>query len=412
MGKTEVLREDHRAIRAALSEAGDAFAVGIRQVAVMRERYRELQQAMVRHLKAEEDALVPWWSGLSSCEQSDVMVTHHRQEDQLQAVQAKLESLNQDAEAAWSKLIGLIEGVRQDMRSEESALFPAVDRLDETPARLGDASKPMPRPEVRRALAEDRHPRRGQRAWWVSTLLVAGVIITGIILVPLGGNREEAAPAWKSFSANAIGPVPAGHQVAMVAGLTVEYRGRLMPMSRWAHGTLSFITAATPKEREEAMWVILAIMADPAQWEGRELVWVPPGLRGTLGMAPGATHRSYRQLAAGNSFAQATPEQLERLLALGGLTPTEHEWILIHQRFLSLQCLLEQEMRVVPFPDGRVGRRLPVLRPEGYPFETQIVIKRAWSALLDAVRVGEPARTLEAAQRLSRILRNCQAPRV
>lgn len=410
MGETELLREDHRAIRAALSETGDAFAVGIRQVALMRERYGELRQAVARHLRAEEDALAPWWPALSCREQSDVTATHHRQQDQLQAVQAKLANLNQDVEAAWSELIGLIEGVRHDMRSEEVALFPAVERLDEEPGR---AVTPSPRPEVRRALAEDRGRRRRRRAWWVSTLLVSGVILAGSILMPSVADREGFAPVWESFSAAAIGPVPTGHPVALVARLTVESRGRLMPLSGFASDTLSFITGASPRNHEQAVWIVLAIMADPAPWKDRELVWVPPGpLRRMLDMPPGATHRSCRQLAAWSSFAEADQEQLDRLLQPGGrLTPAEREWLVVHQRFLGLQSLLEQEVRLVPSPGDRPERRLPILRPDGYPFETQISIKRAWSALLDAVRSGEPARTIEAARRLSGILRNCQARR-
>lgn len=198
--------------------------------------------------------------------------------------------------------------------------------------------------------------------------------------------------------------------MAMAARLTVEYRGRIMPMSKLAREALAMITAASPQDADEAVWVVLAIMADPARWQDRELVWVPPGpLRRRLGVAPGATHQSYRQLAAWSSFAQADQESLDRLLqSAGDLTPMEREWLLLHQRFVTLRLLLEQDVCLVPFPGGRVEHRLPILNPEGYAFEIQIGIKRAWSALLDAVRSGEPAQTREAARKLSGLLRHCE----
>jgi hypothetical protein len=84
--------------------------------------------------------------------------------------------------------------------------------------------------------------------------------------------------------------------------------------------------------------------------------------------------------------------------------------LLLYERYLALQTLLEQELCLIPpAPRGTRGAWMPILRPTGYPTDSQIRVKRLWSELLAAARRGEPVAVVEKSRQLSEMLRAFQA---
>ena len=166
----------------------------------------------------------------------------------------------------------------------------------------------------------------------------------------------------------------------------------------------STVSGAPTHSDDDAVAVVMSIMADPGSWKARPLLPVRSvELRQALGLTPEtermARSRTFRTLwrtVAQKRRHGARPCRLER-----------DAWNL-RERLVVFQMIADQELRLVPAP-RRGAPRLPILRPDPYFWQDQIEIKRIWSALILAVRSGDATKIDLAGKHFARVIHELDA---
>lgn len=244
------------------------------------------------------------------------------------------------------------------------------------------------------------HPRR---RWWAAVCSPQAWLISVVLIALL-----FAAPAVQMPDPvlHRPGPVVPEQPWASMSGLKLRTEaGRTMTLEQFASSQLAFITGAPAWQGEAPVLTLLSVMAEPMVWRSREALLIPSDdLRALLGLPAGATHVSYDALMQ--------PQMLERLLlpmvrraSLGQkLSAEERDAFLLYARAAALQQLFAQEVSLVPPRAGRDGAWHPVLQPDQLTAEQQVGLKRAWSAMLSAVRRGERAAIASSSDRLAGVI--------
>ena len=406
---TECLRRDHETIRSTCAELEESVGTAKREVRVLHDHYGELTGILHGHQRREEAVLSSCRNSLDDDVQELAASTHERQQRHLEATGAQVELARESVETAAVQLADLIQEIDRDMRKEEAAVFPTVEHVA-GPGLPGGRQRPV-------APAINGAGVRGHRPWWTVSILSLGAA-AAVFLIRAPAADDHRPPALLDFlqlRASAEAPIPssARRRFIIAQHVMIQSHGRLMAFGRFAQEAVERITGTGTWSTEEATQIVLSIMAEPLQWEDREIIRVSSEpLRGMLLMDPAAMFISSLHLRASNVFLRAIPEILKKQRRHVSLTSLERETLLVHERFLILQALLEQEVYLVPpASEEATPQWLPILRPDGYPSDIQRVIKRMWSTLLGAVRQGESSRVMEASQQLSNLLQRLEAIR-
>jgi hypothetical protein len=395
MSVTETLKDDHELIRVALEDVNASMATTLRHVEILQQRYGDLVEAVNQHARREDCTLCACGEALDDALRSLVEGAHARQRDHLNLSGAEIDHARASLEETASELASLTTCVQQDMQSEERRLFPAVER---------SATMRVPP-------AEGASPPRRRRIPWESVLIVLGSVVVITLAWPLQVGREpDRAPRGMAAPA-ALGATVllSPEDIAAVRQLKIQYGNAFVPFDGFARDSIGLITGQPPATAEEAIRIALAVMGDPTRWRDHPMIPVQaPELRSRLELSPEDAEVSYLQLAASDVFI-AVPWLMQKLRRHALMTPQDHDVLLLYERFLALHTLLDQELSLIPPYRGMRGPWLPILRPTGYPTDSLIQVKRLWSELLAAARLGESLLVVEKSRRLSDLLRAFQS---
>lgn len=232
-------------------------------------------------------------------------------------------------------------------------------------------------------------------AWLEETVM--GARVSQLVLRPLLACM---------IGAGAMAP-PA--QSSEVRELMIQFRGQLAPFDEFAVNTVRELTGTSSFAGYDPVEMVLEIVARPGQWEDRPCLRVEsPALQERLGLATGERYVSLRAWRAAAWTTSAVAAALHRVSEGRMQTAEDRAVIAVQERCLMLQALMDQELNMVPPLEGE-RRWLPILRPEGYPADQQVAVKRVWARLLTAIREKRPDRAHNAAQRLRSVLGNMQS---
>ena len=208
---------------------------------------------------------------------------------------------------------------------------------------------------------------------------------------------------WMISAGTAMPP----QSLAAVKQLPIEYDGRLERFEQFSQEVVRKITGQARFGREEPIVTVLHILANPATWRDRDCIAVSSRpLRVYLGLDHEQAYTSYATLAHSRRFQAAL--LLAQQAKLLGKAPVERELLAVAERFDAMSRLLSHELNLVPPP--RLDEEwLPILRPDGYPADQQVAVKRIWALFLEAIREEHPKRFDQAAEQLLYLLENLKA---
>ncbi len=188
--------------------------------------------------------------------------------------------------------------------------------------------------------------------------------------------------------------------------LAIQHNGRVKPLDSFARETLDLITGSPRVGRSDPVQTVLSIAMEPERWQEEPLISVPfVPLRGALGMNLKGTHIAYNTLIAERRLMRMLPAIVKKQQSNEKLTILENEVMDVYNRFVTLSALLEQKLHLVPPPSKENKIWSPVLEPQGYSQDQQILLRQAWTAFMEAWRHGEPQAVEESGRRLSETVR-------
>lgn len=184
-------------------------------------------------------------------------------------------------------------------------------------------------------------------------------------------------------------------QAEEVRGLAIQYDRRVVTFAEFARQMIEEISGQPRLDRREPWEVVLSMLAEPDEWQDVPCIAVrSERVRSRLGLRPEERLVSRGRLARDPQLSELLTEP-EPDRELRGLA----------HRCALLDSLLEQEVRLVPPPDGGDQWR-PILRPDGYPPDQQVAVKRLWASVLAAVRDDRPERYEWTVRQLATVLTN------
>jgi hypothetical protein len=187
--------------------------------------------------------------------------------------------------------------------------------------------------------------------------------------------------------------------------LLIQHEAHVEPFAQFADDMVRQISDQDRIAGQDPVETVLSMMAEPERWEYYPCVAVPASLRGRLGLPPKEERASRRLVHQHTWLAAQVAVARARAAAGRRLSRQQRDVTILMRRCDALDALIGQEVMVVPAP-GQRAEWLPVLRPDGYPPEQQIAIKRLWAGLLQAVRLRQTEQETVMTRRLLLALEN------
>ena len=339
---------------------------------------------------------------------------------EVQVIRRRLKALEEQLQQAGSApanriahhltaVITELEGdlARQDAAAVSQAAAPAPACAD-PPAPAGGAHPVAPEPP--RASSPQRR-RRFSRVLGLAVLAV----VAGVLWFPAVGNHEDrpavpvsaaglpqARPSDAAWPADALGAL---------RRLNIQFNGRAASMEDFSRQRLSFISGAQRLGSHDSVQTVFSMIAEPQRWREAPVILVEsPGVRAMLGVERGTLRASWGQLMARNRLPRRVLAVARMQAHRRPLTGDERELLVVSARAMQLEDLFNQHLHLVSPAAGGAQIWTPILDPDDYPVEQQIGVKRSWSALLAAMRDGDPGTITGASRRLRVLLHNLSQP--
>ncbi len=217
-------------------------------------------------------------------------------------------------------------------------------------------------------------------------------VVVGVALMGLGPSAHAAV---------------ARETLDIIRRMPVQHQGRVKPFDSFAWETLQSITGAAQWGRQDPVETVLSMLADPDHWQAEPLIAVPfRPLREALGLGPKTSHVSYNDLVGTRKLMRMLPAIVQKQQREEKLSMLEQETMDAFERFAALSSVFEHKLHVVPPASSTEQVWVTIAETKDYPQERQQAFRSAWTALATAVRDGQSAASISAAQQLVQTLRS------
>jgi len=189
--------------------------------------------------------------------------------------------------------------------------------------------------------------------------------------------------------------------------IAIQHDGRVKPLESFAREALLLIADAPRWKREDPLVTVLSIAANPSAAADKEWIALPfRPLRESLGFDAKRSHVSYSDLVGGRQLMRMLPQIVEKQRRREEMTIEENEALDLYRRFVAVNDLMRGNFPIVPpVPGDAEGLWQPPGGSTGYEPERQMLLRKGWEDLLQAVRSGDEERAGLSADRLGKELR-------